>query len=404
MFTKVCRDFSISATIAGLIALMATYSGPVLILVQAAHAGNLSHDLLSTWIWSVSMGAGVLGLWLSVRHRVPVIGAWSTPGVALLISGLTQYSFEEVVGCYVVVAVLVAFLGVSGLFTKLMEHLPSNLLSAMIAGVLFEFCTKIFLSLQATPVVVFPVVIAYVFCRRVIPRYAVALALLVGVATALTVAGPLSKTLDLSLVKPIWTRPTFSIGALIGLGLPLFLLALTQYATSIHILRNAKYEISPRSVVGASGIFSIPLTFFGNSGINPAAIVGAMCASQECHEDSDRRYISGIVCGLGYLCIGTFGASIIALFAYLPGQLTATLAGLALLGTLVSSLSISMSDEKTRESSLITFIVTVSGMSFFGLGSALWGFIAGLIFLLVTSKREKTNPISTADLRSEKRN
>ncbi|SEE73567.1 benzoate membrane transport protein [Burkholderia sp. WP9] len=397
MFSRMRADFSASAAIAGVIALVATYSGPVLIVVQAAQAAHLSHNLLSTWIWAVSIGAGLLGLWLSLRHRMPVIGAWSTPGVALLLTALARYPFSDVIGCYLVVAVIIAMLGLSGLFGRLIQHLPAHLLSAMIAGVLFEFCAGIFRSLQSTPAVVLPVVVAYVLCRRLIPRYAVALALLTGVIVALPGANFTAQGLDLSLVKPELTLPTFSIEALVGLGLPLLLLALTQYATSIHILRNAGYDISPKSVVGASGLMSIPLALFGNSGINPAAIVGAMCASPECHVNPRRRYISGVVCGVGYLCIGTFGASVIALFARLPEGLTSTLAGLALLGTLVTSLSSSVSAEGQRESSVITFVVTVSGMSFFGLGSALWGLVAGIIFSLALSKKAFWSSVKQVD-------
>lgn len=387
MISRIRKDFSASAAIAGLIALLATYSGPVLIVVQAAQAGQLSYDLLSTWIWAVSIGAGALGLWLSIRYKMPVIGAWSTPGVALLITGLAQFPFGDVIGCYLVTGIVVALLGISGLFTRLVSYLPQHLLSAMIAGVLFAFCAKIFLSLQSSPAVVFPVIVAYVVCRRLIPRYAVALALLAGVLLTLPGASFQMHDVNLTLVQPVLTLPSFSLDSLIGLGVPLFLLALTQHATSIHILRSAGYDISPKSVVGTSGLMSIPLALFGNSGINPAAIVGAMCASSECHVDPKRRYISGVVCGLGYLCIGAFGASVVALFARLPDGLTTTLAGLALLGTLVSSLTVSLSDENHRESSVITFLVTVSGMSFLGLGSALWGLIAGIVFTLVLSKK-----------------
>jgi benzoate membrane transport protein len=399
MFNTLRSDFSLSAALAGLIALVATYSGPVLIVVEAAQAGHLSQGLLSTWIWAVSIGAGVVGLWLSLRYRMPVIGAWSTPGVALLIVALSRYPFRDVVGCYVVVSVVIAVIGLSGIFTRLIKHLPAHLLSAMIAGVLYEFCAGIFTSLQAAPSVVLPVIVAYVVCRRYVPRYAVALALLCGVAVSLSGMDLSAGAMAFSIVRPQITLPGVSVEVLISLGLPLFLLALTQLATSIHILRNAGYDISPRAVVGASALMSIPLSLFGNSGINPAAIVGAMCASKECHEDPRRRYISGVVCGLGYLVIGTFGASILALFARLPAGLTTTLAGLALFGTFVSSLASACANEQHREASAITFVVTVSGMSFFGLGSALWGLIAGALFsaalakapLLVSMRKRKTN-------------
>ncbi|KND60031.1 Benzoate transport protein [Candidatus Burkholderia verschuerenii] len=387
MLSRIRSDFSFSAAIAGLIALIATYSEPVLIVVQAAQAGHLSYDQLSTWIWAVSIGAGMVGLWLSLRFRMPVIGAWSTPGVALLITALAQYPFSDVIGCYIVVSIIIAVIGLSGLFSRLIQYLPAHLLSAMIAGVLFEFCTSIFRSLQSTPVIVLPVLAVYVLGRRLISRYAVALALLAGVLVALPGAELATHGLALHVVKPDMTYPTFSGSALIGLGLPLLLLALTQLATSIHILNSAGFAISPRAVVGSSALMSIPLSLFGNSGINPAAIVGAMCASSECHEQPQRRYISGVVCGIGYLCIGTFGASILALFSRLPEGLTATLAGLALIGTLVSNMATSLANEGNREASVVTFVVTVSGMSFFGLGSALWGLIAGILFSIALSKQ-----------------
>jgi len=207
---------------------------------------------------------------------------------------------------------------------------------------------------------------------------------------------PSFQGVHLTLVQPVLTAPTFGRDALIGLGLPLLLLALTQYATGITILRNAGYQVSAQAVVGGSGLVSIPLALFGSSGVNPAAIVGAICASPECHPDPQRRYIAGLVCGLGYLCVGIFGASVVALFSLLPGGLIATLAGLALLGTLVSALASSMADERHREPALITFVVTVSGMSFFGLGSALWGLLAGLLFTGVVSWRGSPNPTRQA--------
>ena len=332
MLEKIREDFSISAMLAGLIALFATYSGPVLIVVQAAQAGHLSQAALSTWIWALSMGAGLVGLVLTLRYKVPVIGAWSTPGVALLISGLAQFQFSEVIGCYLVLALVVTALGFSGLFGWIMARVPVNLLSAMIAGVLFEFCARIFQSMQAVPALVLPIILAYVAMRRMLPRYAVAGALAVGLVCSYAGNQVNMQALDVHLAHPQAVMPEFSLRALVGLGLPLILLALTQYASSIHILRNAGYDIPAKAVVGVSGLLSIPLSIFGNCGINPAAIVGAICASSECHADPSRRYVSGVVAGIGYLCVGIFGASVIALFSTFPLAFTTTLAGLALLG------------------------------------------------------------------------
>lgn len=390
MFLDLRHDFSTSATIAGVIALLATYTGPVLIVVEAANAGELSQGLLSTWIFAISLGGGISGLWLSLRYKVPVIGAWSTPSVVLLIFALTQYSYGEAIACYLVLSILVTLLAYTGLFAKLMSILPQSILSAMIAGVLLSFCTKIFQSLQALPNIVLPVVIVYVIFRKYTPRHAVALALLAGLIFAIPGFNVDDGYAGFHLVSPEMTLPVFSSASLVGLGIPLFLLAITQHATALHILRNEGFDISAKQVVGVSGLVSLPLSFFGSPGINPAAIIGAICAGSECHEDSSRRYVSGVICGIGYILIGLFGASVLSLFAQLPSELVTSLAGLALFGTLISSLTSSLEEQDTREAAMITFVVTASGMSFFNLGSALWGLLSGILFSVAMNRRKST--------------
>ena len=394
---RILSDWSLSAFVAGLVALVATFSGPVLIVVEAGRAGHLDPILISTWIWALSFGAGLLSLWCSLRYRVPVIGAWSTPSVVLLMSALSQHEFSDVIGCYLLVAILVTYLGYSKIFTKLLSYLPTHLLTAMIAGVLFQFCIKIFQSLEQVPTIVLPILASYLIARRLVPRYSVAIGLLVGLAPALINQYGSSGSMNLMIAHPVITLPTFRFDTLISLGLPLLLLALTQYATGITVLKNAGYNFSDHSLVTISGLISIPFSLCGSSGINPAAIVGAICASPECHQDPKRRYISGLVCGFFYLVLGAFGASIVGLFSLLPSHLITVLAGLALLSTLISSLATSFATESTRDAATVTFAVTVSGMSFFGLGSALWGLIAGMIFSTLTTRSIFSQTISQSE-------
>lgn len=260
----------------------------------------------------------------------------------------------------------------------------------MIAGVLLSFCTKIFQSLQADPSIVLPVVVCYVIFRKYAPRYAVALALLTGLVFAVPGLNVTGGYAGFHLVSPEMTLPVLSVTSLVGLGVPLVLLALTQHATGLHILRNEGYDVSAKQVVGVCGLISIPLSLFGSPGINPAAIIAAICASPECHENPKRRYISGVICGIGYIVIGLFGASVISLFALLPSQLITSIAGLALFGTLISSLTSSLAEPNTREAAMITFVVTASGMSFFSLGSALWGLLFGVLFSIAMSGLKTT--------------
>lgn len=341
---------------------------------------HLPQSYISTWVWALSIGAGSLGLFLTFKFKLPVIGAWSTPGVALLITAIASFDISDVIGCYVILSVVIAILGFSGVFEKIVKILPTHLLSAMIAGVLFEFCGTIFTSLKSGPLFIFPVILAYLIGRRFFYRYSVAFSVFIGILVSYFSFGFQTESIAMEIAKPIYTSPTISFSSFLGLCIPLILLSLTQHATAIQILKNAGYKVDSKAFVGFSGLFSFPLAFFGNIGINPAAIVGAMCASEECHPDPKKRYISGVICGVGYLLIGVFGSSILALFSLLPPQLAQTLAGIALLGTLIANLTSSVDNERTRDSAVVTFLVTVSGMSFFSLGSALWGLIFGAIF------------------------
>ena len=80
-----------------------------------------------------------------------------------------------------------------------------------------------------------------------------------------------------------------------------------------------------------------------------------------------------------YLIAGLFGGSIVMLFAALPKELVAVLAGLALLGAIATNLGGIMAADEHREAAIITFLATASGMTFLGLGSAFWGIMIGML-------------------------
>lgn len=388
---KILEDVSLSAIIAGLVALVATFSGPVLIVVGAAQAGGLSSSELSSWVWALCFGAGVLSLWFSVRHRIPVIGAWSTPGVALLTGSLANYSYPEVIGCYLFLATIIGLLAWLGLFSAVMRRIPLTLLSAVIAGVLFNFCEKIFTAIGISPLLAIPIIVAYVLFRRIFPRYAIAIALLVGLLLAISNRQDGVILPTITLVSPVFTSPAFNLSSLLSLGVPLTLLALSQYATGVAVLQREGFDVSSKKLVGGSAILSIPLALFGSSGINPAAIVGALCAGNECHPDRTKRYVSGIVAGIGYIFLGLFSTYVVAIFTSLPSAVIAVLTGLALLSTLVGSLVSVVEKVDEREPAIVTFLVTASGVSYFSVSPALLGLALGMLYLFVLRFRHRVN-------------
>ncbi|MDP9532944.1 benzoate/H(+) symporter BenE family transporter [Pseudomonas protegens] len=393
------KDLSLSAVIAGLIAVIISYAGPLIIVFQAAREAHLPSDQVSSWIWAISIGSGLTGLLLSWRLKVPVITAWSTPGAALLVSMLPTVSLPQAIGAYIVASLIIAVVGLSGAFDKLMSRLPKAIAAAMLAGILFRFGAELFTSVTLQPALVLAMIAAYLLGKRFSPRYAILAVLLVGCAVAAGLGNFNGGSITLALAKPIFTTPEWSWHAIVNIGLPLALVTLTgQYVPGMAVMRSAGYTTPARSIVSWTAITSALLAPFGSHGINLAAITAAICTGREAHEDKDKRYIAGIACGLFYILMGIFGATLASVFAALPKELIAALAGLALFGAISAGLSGAMADEKQREAALITFLVTASGMSFLGLAAAFWGLIFGLVahFALSYTRQKQSLAGATA--------
>lgn len=374
------RDLSPSAALAAALALLVGYSGPFLIIVHAAQSAGLSPAQLGSWIWAVSIGSGVAGLYLSWRWKAPVITAWSTPGAALLLAALPGVPYGEAVGAFLAAAAIVTLLGVSGLFDRLMKVFPAALAAAMLAGILFRFVAELASAAGHDPLLVVSMAALFFVGRRFFPRYALPAAILLGLllAAAQGLFQPLPAHGGGGGGGPLFTAPQWSWSAFFNLALPLALVALTgQFLPGMAVLASSGYRIPARSPVSLLGAVSMLTAPFGGHGVVLAAITAAICTGPETHPDPKRRYVAGVICGALYLAIGAAGGALASLILTLPKALVATAAGLALFGTLASSLSAALSDEGRREAALITFVVAASGVSIAGLGAPLWALLAG---------------------------
>ncbi|CAD5109831.1 benzoate/H(+) symporter BenE family transporter [Zestomonas carbonaria] len=374
------RDFSLSAVVAGMIATVISYAGPLVIIFQAADSAKLSHELLSSWVWAISIGSAVLGIVLSLRYRVPVVIAWSIPGSALLVSMLPEIGLNQAIGAYLVASLILLVIGVSGAFDRIIARLPGSIAAGMQAGILFSFGAQLFLSLPAQPLLVMAMFAVYVAMRRLMPRYAVMAVLLVGLLITVLSGGFRSEALVFGLATPQWIAPEFSLGATLNLALPLVLVALTgQFMPGMAVLRNAGYQTPASPIVSASAVGSALLAPFGCHGLNLAAVTASLCTSREAHEDPKRRYVAALSGSALYLVFGIGGATLVSLFAAFPAELIAALAGLALFGAISEALTRSASLPAERDAGLFTFLVTASGVSFLGLSAAFWGLVFGLL-------------------------
>lgn len=366
---------------AGLIAVLVGFTSSAVIIFQAAAAAGASPAQVSSWLWALCLGCGLTSIGLSLRYRAPILTAWSTPGAALLAGSLGGLSMGQAVGAFLFSAVLIALCGVTGIFARLMQRIPQGLAAAMLAGVLLRFGLQLFEAFNQQSLLVGSLFLAYLLGKRLLPRYAILLVLLLGVALAWRLGLLQLQRVDLALALPQFVRPEFSWAALVGVGIPLFVVTMaSQNLPGVAVLRTAGYDRVPVSpLIAWTGLASLLLAPFGGFAINLAAITAAICAGPEAGHEPQRRYWAAVCAGSCYLLVGLFGATVASLFSALPSALILAIAGLALLVTLSNSLAAALQDVRQREPALITFLVTASGLSLLGVGSAFWGLVAGAL-------------------------
>ncbi|WP_272970509.1 benzoate/H(+) symporter BenE family transporter [Comamonas terrigena] len=380
------RDLSLSAFTAGFVAVLVGFTSSVALVFQAAQAFGATPAQITSWMWALGLGVGLCCLVPSLWLRKPVMVAWSTPGAAVLASAGMAGSFTmpEAVGAFLVCAALITLCGVTGWFEKLMDRIPMEIASALLAGVLARFGLQAFGAAQTALGMVLAMLAAYLLGRRLLPRYAVVLTLLVGVAWAAASGKMEWSRVQWELALPVFTAPQFTWQAFVSLALPLFVVTMaSQNMPGVAVIRATGYELPVSRLVSMTGIASLLLAPFGGYALNFSAITAAICMGPEAHEDKDNRYTAAVVCGAMYMVIGIFGAVVTGLLIAFPQELVLAIAGLALLGSIGGGLAGALRDETHREAALITFLVTLSGVVIAGVGSAFWGVAAGVVALFV---------------------
>lgn len=382
--------FALPHLVAGFIAVMVGYTSSVILIIQAATAAGADTAQVASWLWTLGIGMGVSCIGLSLYYRIPILTAWSTPGAALLITTLGNFTLAESIGAFVISSLLITLCGISGWFDRLMKHIPAPLAAAMLAGVLLRFGLDLFKVAPQDPLLLGTLLLAFLLGRHLWPRYTMVLVLGVGMLIC-SVRGDLQMgTLHWQLASPVWTWPAFSLDALFGITLPLFIVTMTsQNMPGIAILRAHSYQPATSSLISWTGLTGLLLAPFGGYAFNLAAITAAICMGKEVDPDTKRRWPAAVWAGCFYLLTGCFGATVAALFSAFPAALVTCVAGLALLGTIGSSLHSALQEDETREAALLTFIITASGISLLGIAAACWGLLIGLAIYQFQSYRQR---------------
>ena len=379
---RVIQDFSIPAVFAGFITFLIGISVSAILVIQGAQSLGANTAQISSWFWALGLAIGLSGLILSWKYKYPVATAWSTPGIALIIASTGHYC-----------GIAIALVGFSGIFQKLLAHIPQSLTCAMLAGILLKFGIQIFSSLETHLGFILSMLIIYLVSKRLFPRYSIVFTVILGAAICPLFIDFKLQAISWSLTQPIWMQPSFSWSAILGLALPLFVINMTsQNLPGIAMIKSYGYHPHVNQLVGWTGVAHTIFAPFGCFSVNLAAISAAVSLDDQVHPDPSKRYIAGISCGIFYILMGIFAATLVSLLMSFPQIFIVALAGIALFATISHNIAVAFSNVEEREAALLTFLCSASGIQFWGIGSAFWGLILGIFVLILFKFKLKNKP------------
>jgi len=388
---------SLAAVSAGFVAVLVAFTSTIALVFHAARSLGASPDQITSWVWALGLGMGLSTIGLSLWTRIPVLITWSTPGAAIIAAAATGVSLPEAVGAFAVCGALMLLSGLTGSFERLMNRIPVALASALLAGILAKFALLAFAGATGQPTLVIGMLLVYLLGRRWWPRYAVVAVLLAGSALAAALGLLRTEALGWRLAWPVAVWPQWSWQAVLGMGLPLFIVTMASQAVpGVAAIRVAGYAAPVSPLMSWSGVTTLLLAPFGGYTFNLAAITASIVLSPHAHGHPERRYTAAIMAGMFYCVMGLLGGAVAGVLAAFPEALIMGVAGFALLGTIASGLAVSLRDESHREAALITFLVTLSGVTLAGVGSAFWGLLAGTLTLFVEHYRRPRTEIDDA--------
>ena len=374
----------IAAMSAGLVAVIVGFSSSIALIYQLViNLGGDSH-LVASWLLALGISMGILSILLSYCYRIPILIAWSTPGAALLIANVQGFNLNQAVGGFIVSALLLFIFPLLMPLDKLFKWLPTQLASAMLAGILLKFGFAVFAQMELQPILIISMFISYLLAKRLIPQWTLLIVIAVSVILAWQLQLIESKVIEWQWSEWQFIQPTFSWSIIVGISLPLFIVTTAaQNLPGIAMLQSFGYQAPIKRVLSLTSLFNIIVAPFGGYALNLAAISASICMTEDVHKDVNKRYWASIWAGIFYIILGLLAAYIIAWFALLPESLILALAGIALFGTITHSLqqSVNSKSKHINEAAVITLLITASPTALWGLSSVIWGVIGGLLVL-----------------------
>lgn len=372
---------------AGVVSALVGFTSSFVIVLSGLKGVGADPDQASSGLLAVSIAMGLGCIVLAWWTRTPITVAWSTPGAALLAStGAVEGGWPVAVGAFLVTGALVVLTGLVPQLGALIARIPASVAQAMLAGVLLQLCLGPITGLSTNPLEVGPVVVVWLLALRFLPRWAAPLAFVTAAIVIGIHVGVSGAVLDPSSFVPRvrLTVPAFTLAGMIGIALPLYLVTMaSQNVPGVAVMKSFDYAVPWQRSMLVTGIGTVLGAPIGGHAINLAAISAALAAGSEAGEDRSRRWIASVTAGSLFVLLGIASAAFGALVLLAPAGVIPAVAGLALLGTLASSLQAALVEPDERIPAVIAFATAASGIAIAGVGAALWALVAGLVVRFV---------------------
>jgi benzoate membrane transport protein len=381
------QDITSQNISSGLISSTLVMTGPVLIILKAAAAGHLTDQQTINWIFADYFFSGILGIFMSLFYRIPITAGNTISGVAFLATVTSHFTYPELIGGFVMSGLIIFIIGISGLFTKLINWVPIEVISAMLAGLVTSYVVQIIPSVIAMPLVGGSALFFFFICSRFSKRVPPILAAVIVAFIALFLTGNSGiESKDIDFFFPSIQMPEFSWMGLITLALPLAMLILSNDAApGVGALQSSEFDPPIRKIISLSGIFSFIAGFFGGQSANIAGMMTAICSDTDTGTKS-KRYIASFLSGFLTLVFGIFAWKIVPFIQSLPQVFVSLLAGFSLIGVLISSLQKGFSENRYRLSALTAFLVALSQVSFLHISAPVWALVLGAVVAKTVEK------------------
>jgi benzoate membrane transport protein len=379
----------LSLTSAATAAVVVGFASTILVVIEGAKAVGASPTQQASTAAILCFAMALTSFILAFRYKQPIMVAWSTPGSALMATGAAGIAFPDAVGAFMVAGGLMVLTALIMPLSTAISKLPPALAAAMLAGVLLRYVLGVPNAALDLPIFVVPLIIAFFALRMLVPMFTVPVIVGLGLVFA-GLGGGFSGPVHVGITPLEFVWPRWNLQVIIGLGLPLYLVTMaSQNLPGFAVLKANGYQPPITACLLVTGLGSVLTAPFGTHAVNMAAITAALVAGPDAHPDPKQRWKMIYPYTVLYVVFGLAAGTFVSLLGAMPKPLITAIAGLALFSPLMSGVSGMVKETRDIEAAMVTFLVTASGVTIFGVGGAFWGLLAGLLVWAVKQMQQR---------------